>query len=334
MSVEAALVAKYKKVRKSNAANGLEYIICCPLCHTKGKSPDTRFKMYINPAKYGGVFNCYRCGSSGRMSFLLGSDYQDAAPRQKAEVPLDSVKVVSPGSLVPVDQLDADHPAIVYLTRTRRRSFDPVTLSTYYNVSYCPEGRFFGNGENFLYHTGGTLVFPIYFNEKYIGWQSRMLIEPKDLPDEYLEAYGFPKDDEGEWVRPPKYYTSPGFPKGRGFYYWDVAKTRNPVVVGEGVFDAIAAGVSGIAALGKGLTDHQVDLLKTYCDHVIIALDPDASKEARKLIQKLRRVIKVTELDVTGFGDIGDMGTELIWQRIAAQQAQDHQAVSRALNTE
>jgi hypothetical protein len=58
---------------------------------------------------------------------------------------------------------------------------------------------------------------------KLVGWQSRLLYTPDNMTDDECEAMGFVKDDDKDWVKPPKYWTSPGLEKGRVLFNYDWA---------------------------------------------------------------------------------------------------------------
>ncbi len=78
------------------------------------------------------------------------------------------------------------------------------------------------------------------------------------------------------------------FDKGRGLYGVDLARPvlaeRGRVVVVEGYTDCIAAHQAGfaetVATLGTALTEAQVDLLRRYCDRIIILFDSDEAGAA------------------------------------------------------
>jgi hypothetical protein len=317
MSFEKALRGKVgTRYRKTRGKNGQEFRINCPFCVKNGHSPDKSYKMYINPTKNDGIYHCVRCGSSGSTRKLLGwvgVQTKPEAPRAKAR---NDGNIRMPGSLIPLNMLEEEHPAIQYVTKQRSRYFDPKELASYYAVAYCHQGVKFGDGVDFMYDTTGTLIFPIFNKGKLIGWQSRMMTEPKELTDAYLEHFGYPKNADGEWILPPKYFTSPGFPKGEVMFNFDVAREREPVVVTEGVFDAMAVGLSGVALLGKGITETQLRILQTYCDNVVILLDPDAGSESSDMVKILRRTINVKQVTLQGYKDPGDAPTEEIWRQI------------------
>jgi len=94
------------------------------------------------------------------------------------------------------------------------------------------------------------------------------------------------------------------FDKGRHLYGTDLARdaisrTGRAVVV-EGYTDCLAAHQAGfaetVATLGTALTESQVDLLRRYCDEIILLFDSDDAGEAaaeRAIRAALPRCVKV-----------------------------------------
>ncbi len=78
------------------------------------------------------------------------------------------------------------------------------------------------------------------------------------------------------------------FDKGRGLYGIELARdtitARRRAIVVEGYTDCIAAHQAGftetVATLGTALADAQVDLLRRYCDEIILLFDSDQAGEA------------------------------------------------------
>lgn len=325
---EQLLRNKFGKFRKTKGRNGIEYKVCCKFCISRGKAADTKFKMYINPERE--AYNCYRCDAQGSTREMLGA--LDKAARVAPVVP-EIVQLPSnvdmPGMLVNLTDLDNNHPAIEYLTKTRKIPFDPVEVQNLFGARYCSVGKMYAG----MYDTTNTLVFPVFYNGKIVGWQSRMLAEPSELTDEYLAMNRYRKDEDGEWIRPPKYFTSPGFPKGKVMFNWDIAVQTDYIVIVEGVFDAMAVGPWGVATLGKGVTDEQIAKISTWATypgkqqkHVIILLDDDAQDDAMAIFEKLFRTTKVTNVMLKGYHDAGDTPRAEIWRQIneAIQQGQHY----------
>ena len=315
-NIEQVLRGKFQKVRKTKGKNGLEFRVCCPFC----PEPDRKFKLYINPGRQ--QFNCYRCHKGGTLRGLLGELYSPSFAAQRIEVrekeePLpDNVR--PPGYSVPINTLDSVHPVIEYLTKTRKRPFDANELYNTFGVRYCTQGTVFKT-DDFHFNTSNTIIFPVWMFGKVIGWQSRLMYEPDKMNDDQCSALGFPKDEDGDWMRPPKYLTSPGFRKGRVLYNFDLARKFPYVVVTEGTFDCMSVGPAAVATFGTGISEQQCRLLKTYWQTVIIMLDPEGTDEvAEEVHNELCRAVNVVRVKLVGYKDPGDAPRAVIWEQISA----------------
>jgi hypothetical protein len=221
------------------------------------------------------------------------------------------MEVDGPGMLCNLVGLSTDHPCIRYL---RGRGFNIELLERVYGVRYCWEGKAFANG---LFNTTNTLVFPIWMDGKLVGWQSRLLYNPDSLTQEELKAMGVPMEEDGTYPKPPKYFTSPGFDKGRALFNYDVARKSELIVVCEGPLDAVSVGPCAVATLGKGVTEFQARLIKAYWKLAVILLDPgDADREMAELQGNLQLSIPTVKIDLQGYKDAGEAPTLEIWRQI------------------
>jgi DNA primase len=167
-----------------------------------------------------------------------------------------------------------------------------------------------------------------------VGWQSRLLYDPGKLTENEYSDYGFQRDEKGEWIVPPKYFTSPGMEKGRVLYNYTNARNYDYVVVTEGVFDAFSVGPCAVSLFGKAPTEAQMRLLKTYWERVIMLLDPgDADMEMERAMHELQRSVKVTVVTLQGTKDAGDLPREEVWRQIAEQIKQDEMKIGAAVNS-
>ncbi len=93
---------------------------------------------------------------------------------------------------------------------------------------------------------------------------------------------------------------------------WD-----EPVVLCEGVFDAIAIRRNAIPMLGKFLPKKlELRLIENEVKTVYVLLDDDARTDALKLEQKLKSLgIRVSQVFVSG-GDPADLGFNKTWSYI------------------
>lgn len=312
MHIEKLLTNKNIRYKKERGKHGIEVRICCPLCPTRGKSKDTKYKLSMNPEK--GVYQCWRCEAAGLISSLYkefsassGSSRDNAQDNSRARR-----DPAMPGVVVPVNSMEPDSMPVRYL---RARGFDPDILYNYMGVYYCPEGRVFGG----VFNTTNTIVFPVFEAGKAAGWQARLLYDPERLTPKECETYGLEKDDEGEYMRPPKYFTSPGLDKGKTLMNYDMARAGRGVVVVEGPFDMVSVGPCSVAALGKGVSDDQIRILSTYWDVVVLILDPgDADDKTKELALKLASRTMCVPLRLEGYSDPGSAATTSIWLQIDA----------------
>jgi len=315
--LEQLLRRRFGEVKK--AKGGLELRINCPYC-----GDDKKFKCWININK--GCFHCWRNEShSGKIYKLLNIKPEDIPKasfmeeREKMQLEQSST---SPGVLIPLTSLPNDHPAIQYLTTVRARPFDPQYLEKNFGVKYCSQGRKLGKPEEgFWFDTTNTLIFPVYMQGILVGWQARLLYNPDNLTDTDMKIMGFPYIN-GEYIKPPKYYTTP-FPKGQVLYNFDNAVKYNMVVVSEGVFDVFSLGNRGVGTFGTGISEQQLNLLKTYWDTVILLLDPDVKNDKKKyIINNLKRSVEVIDV-VLKDKDPGDMDSNELWA-IITQHIMDY----------
>jgi 5S rRNA maturation endonuclease (ribonuclease M5) len=97
---------------------------------------------------------------------------------------------------------------------------------------------------------------------------------------------------------------------------------NEPIVLVEGVFDAISVRRNAIPMLGKFLPKKlEVKLLENKVKNVYILLDDDAKTEALNLERKLTSYgINVSQVSVSG-GDAADLGFQKTWEFIDNSKA-------------
>ena len=299
---------RFGSVKTSRGCNGVELLTTCPFC---GKAE----KLSVNPSKR--VYHCWHCDSSGTLASLIGTNVTIAGALVVQDTPKEQ-KVVYPPSfdpsqIIPLDGLSEDNPAIVYL---KSRGFDPKELNDDYGFRYCRSGRWF---PHVPFNSSNTIIIPIYSSTRFLGWQSRLLYDPKKVSDEAMEAVGYKeRKDSGELKRPPKYLTSPGLRKQEILYNIDWAKKFDTVVVTEGVFDCIRVGRQGVATLGKSVSDYQKKMLMSLWRTVVLLLDPDAKTSQDRLVKDLTvsggpRIVPVS---LKGYKDAGDCPRDELWRQI------------------
>jgi hypothetical protein len=150
---------------------------------------------------------------------------------------------------------------------------------------------------------GPAIIFPHYWQNRLVGWQSRWLEDEDERPD---------------WV--PKYTMTSDFPKESTVYGFDYAKkAEEPVVVVESVPSALFA-ISGnypaVATFGSSVNPAQLRLLRRFTQGVILAPDNDSAgvKWLNANTEYLKRYIPVWHLppvrEKPG-ADLGDIASNL-----------------------
>ncbi len=302
-----ALERRFGDATVTQGSSGTEIVLDCPNCG--------RRKLYVNPSK--NAYHCWVCGDHGRLSSLMRmrpeevkSMKTDFEPKRKKS----DRGYIPPGSTVPVQSLSMESAPCLYLLD---RGFDPRAVGGVFGMEYCQAGTSFAGG---VFNTSNTLIIPVARNGVNVAWQARLLYDPDKVEEELWPSMGWKWDEEKRKFRkPPKYFTMPGFDKGRFLFNHDNAEKFGFVVVTEGAFDAISVGRCAVAAFGKGLTDIQIGLLKAW-DAVVLLLDPDAAKDQSKLARKLRTAgKKVVEVVLAGYKDAGECPhAELVDQILSA----------------
>ena len=288
---------KFGPVQITSGHNGEEWIVTCPEC---GKQ-----KLSINPAK--GVFQCWHGCDSGSLSRLMGKHISvtDMKPAKKQ-----LIVPRPPGELVPLSSLPDEHQAVLYV---KNRGFDPKELGHKFGFTYCTRGRKFAKE---TYDTTNTIVVPVIMNNKLVGWQSRLLYNPDEIPEWKQPAMGWKQKEDGAFKKPSKYMTMPGMDRERVMFNYDNARNSEVVVVTEGVFDVAAVGACAIATFGKNVTQLQADSIATYWNYVVLMLDPDAPTFQDQLAAMLGSATKVIPVTIKGYKDAGEAPREEIWKQI------------------
>ena len=325
----AGVAARYDPSRRlhrsSWAAMGEYYAVDCPYCG------DNRKRLYVHHLwctldDYSGerlrhLAYCFNEGCLRRNYRDFEATVFEWRNSSGGRYPLMRVRAVEvddvpagpvelPGECVPLAE-SAD--ACRYL---RGRSFDPAALAEDWGVVHCRRAS------EPLRAASGRIMVPYTSGGELVGWQGRHV-------------------GERDWREPgpPKYFTMPGFHKGRHLYNFDRAKASRALVLVEGVADAWRVGPeAGVALLGKTVSTAQHDLLRAWrAMHsprkalLILLLDPDAFAHAdpdkhAKLQEKRTMLLsalatdlgsrRVVAVDLPPGVDPGRLGTAVLWAEI------------------
>lgn len=230
----------------------------CPYCVDRVGKEDTGQCLSVSAAT--GWFGCWRCGAKGKIrtpEYLI-SGWYDVAP-----LSYEPKVMPEPDGFIP---LWKDPGASAVSTRAAREYLTdkrhvPEEIWGDLQLGCCLDGRF-----------ADRVIVPVISPKGvWIGWVGRSIRCKSRVSRTYMNAPGMALG-------------------GVGALYNQSAlavQTDKPVLVVEGVFDAISLWPDAVAVLGKP-TEDQVATLIGSVRPVVIVLDGDSWAEAEMLSLKLR----------------------------------------------
>lgn len=213
---------------------------------------DSSNHLYINLSK--GVYNCFSCGEKGTFFNLV----KVVSPKQKLVI-TEEKEDFSIEEEVKNENFSLPE-GVLYFDRETR--YSKIALDYllsrgiteeeiyYYKLGYCIEGI-----------CAGRIIVPVFdLNNNLVSYVAR--------------------DYTGN--QKPKVLTPPGNGtqgvKRFIFNLHNASKTKK-LYIGEGVFDSIALGVSGVALFGKAITRNQISqIVRVKPLEIVICLDPDVAQ--------------------------------------------------------
>lgn len=276
----------------------VSFIFTCPRCSKERK-------LYIR--KTDGKFVCFKCRSTS--NFYGRAEY---ALAELLSMPLESIKEKLYGNneafknvldLQFISPYDDDLKEFGY--EGDEGYVDPNPDFVGFSNSVFKDGKDYLNKRGItdyhikkyqlLYHPKWqTVVFPIFVDGKLKGWQER----------------GINRDFK---------YTLKGFKKEQYLMFNDNLLNAPHAVLCEGPVDCIKADSCGgnVAAMGKGVSLEQLNIIKSRVNKLYVALDPDATKEidnvCRKLYDSMEKIYIL--LPPKGKKDLGECTFEEVFEQ-------------------
>jgi hypothetical protein len=228
----------------------------CPFCPERVGRPDRDPRGAFGINTRTGGYSCFRCGIRGRLrgydAYDIGSDLPEEDDDSSVRGP--------PDGFFPL----GEEPGFSALSFSQARSYlaqrhVPVGLWRQLGIGATLEGRY-----------AGRVVVPVLDTdgEGWCGFVARLWRRNHEMP-----AYLYPP---GSW---------------RSSAIWNHAalleETSVPVIVVEGVFDALHLWPDAVALLGK-CSAEQFEALAAARRPVAVVLDGDAHEEGWSLALKLR----------------------------------------------
>lgn len=292
------------KFGSAKRGNGAWVRIRCPTC-----TPKDAVKMKRGVHLRTLSSNCFICRKSINWADIFGSTpitpatggpiMEDKEHTQARQWPCKGC--------VPISALPENHPACKFLAKDHL--MDRTALWLNHHVGFiCKEDAIDilfdkWDGTQTAISTADSLVFPVYHNKEFVGWQLRFI----------------PGTPHGDRMGKMKYLHV--FKKGNYLYNYDNAKQYSSVVLVEGIKKAWKF-PNGVASLGKGITDKQIQLLQKW-DEIILMYDGDDKTQEQAEVLRSRIVLNKKCVNVNpmkyGFASPDEMTAEEA-QSIAFQE--------------
>jgi hypothetical protein len=221
----------------------------CPFCEERVGSPD--YKNAFGYNEITNFFHCFKCLIKG----FVGDPNFDSAllppPKDKFDPPESYEEI----AIEPCLSSMFMKPKLKYLS-DRGLSEEVVRQA---HIGWCQKGKF-----------ASRIIVPILDEKEYYwkGWSARLFGPESKYKPKYLYPEGMDK---------------------RNLLYNSAALEKDPdkpLIVVEGVFDALPLWPLAVACLGKP-SDSHLDLLCSTKRRIIVCLDGDAWREGRALAQRL-----------------------------------------------
>lgn len=289
---ERELVQEAFDDQNAGSAGGNDARIQCPLCEDKTGKADHRGSMSVNLES--GFYMCFKCESKGRLEGFTDYDFRDRPE------PTERPKLQLPRGFV---ALEEEHEDSYLYGRAANYAFD--------RVGSWATIRELGMGI-----AGNRLIVPVRDGAgAHLGHVAR---EIPDLEPAYLEGtkYVYPKGFRREHLL----FNEAALDVPREEYLLGNLQGL-PVVVVEGVFDALPHWPLAVACLGKP-THAQEAILERCRRPLVIMLDGDAWELGKSLAQRLfRQGIECSWVELPPGTDPGNCGMEAMRDvlRAAAQ---------------
>ena len=279
-----------------------EHLFSCPFCNHHKK------KMSVNFAK--GFWKCWICDSRGKNIYRLVRKFGTYQQRQKwleleGRLDLNEFENIFAEMNDVVEEQVIELPKEFislcnrHLPRSSKRVLNYLQLRGItreqilkWKIGYCDDGRF-----------GGRVIIPSFNNDGNIN---------------YFIARSY--------VGHQRKYLNPTAEKDIIFNQlsvdWD-----SPVILVEGVFDAIVAGENAIPILGSTLRENTklFQAIAINDTPVYLALDEDAKKKTGQIVKNMLQYdIELLEIDTSGCEDVGSMSHDVFLERKNQAQPVDY----------
>jgi hypothetical protein len=282
--------------------------ISCPFCRSGG--------LHLGLSLKSSVFGCWRDPShSGRhpaklIAALLNVSQEEAniLTRQYFKLSLKDLGKGKEGTATGVvrpstffDFTFKDRLENQFLNYLEGRGVDSRWAVQRYGMKYCVAGQY-----------AHRIIVPLTINDKWVTWTARGIGDQNP-------KYKMPGIADGAKMQPSDM-----------FFDADNLRGGRLLLITEGVFDSIKInsvmmpGIHATCLFGKNITDKQVSKLMELCnvyEHIGVALDADAQKQAVSMVNRLKWYVHNLCLVRPSAKDFGEMKVGEIRRSVEAWAA-------------
>jgi DNA primase len=263
-----------------------EYLFCCPFCHHHKKKLSiniisNKWKCWICDAKGARILSLLKRMNLPRNIVQKFKDVLGETDLRRYAAVEQQTTIQLPVEYKPLWKVEKSYPYLHAISYLKDRGIGAEEIFRY-RMGYCESGTY-----------AGRIIVPSYDRNNQLN---------------YFTARSF---YEGSMK-----YKNPPVSKNVVIFE-NLIDWNEPVILCEGMFDAIALRQNAIPLMGKTISKNLLlRLLAHSVEHVIIFLDADARLDALKLEQLLKQYDIDVRLVLTEGKDASEMGFETSWQSI------------------
>ncbi len=263
-----------------------EYLFRCPFCHHHKKKlsiniVSNKWKCWICDAKGARLISLLKRMNLPKQVITKFKELLGEESRSKYISTDEPQHLTLPAEYKPLWKSEKSYPYLHALTYLKNRGITAEDILRY-RMGYCETGTY-----------AGRIIVPSYDSNNQLN---------------YFTARSF-YDGGMKYKNPPVSKNT--------IIFENMIDWEEPIILCEGMFDAIALRQNAIPLMGKTISKNlEYALLRHSVENIVIFLDADARMDALKLEHRLKQYEIDTKLVLTDGKDASEMGFTTSWDAI------------------